>query len=124
VIVAAALLLTASWTPPPCPFHSKAQLDECAEHDLAAAERDLTNAWQKAMRRLKAINPQSTSAISASGFKDLAAEQKAWRAWRDAHCAVVSYGLEHTSVDRSVRLDCMTGMTRDRIKEIEEMGRG
>jgi uncharacterized protein YecT (DUF1311 family) len=119
----AALLLGMAWTPPPCAFQSKAQLDACARRDLATAEQELDVSWQKAMRRLKAINPRSTSAVDPKGFQALFAAQKAWTAWRNAHCAVVSYGLENTSVDRSVRLDCMTGMTHDRINDIEKMGR-
>jgi len=122
VSVVAALLFGMAWTPPSCPFHSKPQLDACARHDFVIANREMTAAWKRNLQRWKAVDPRSTSAIGPRGFQELVVEQKAWEAWRNAHCAVEAQGLENTSVDRSVRLDCMSRMTHDRIKQIEEMG--
>ncbi|MEA3037258.1 MAG: hypothetical protein QOH04_3045 [Sphingomonadales bacterium] len=50
------------------------------------------------------------------------AEQRTWRAWRNAHCDVVAFGVEKTSAEAMVRADCRTGLTVKRIGELQQVG--
>jgi uncharacterized protein YecT (DUF1311 family) len=53
----------------------------------------------------------------------LDAEQRAWTAWRNAHCDVVAFAVEETSAETQIRADCRTPLAIQRTRYLRGVGR-
>jgi uncharacterized protein YecT (DUF1311 family) len=120
-----ALLYAPDWQPPPCGDTGPNSTTRCARRDLARAERAIAAAFGQARGWLRSCRPRdSTQCYDLEhGLRLFEAEQRTWRAWRDAHCDVVAFEVEGSSAEAMVRMDCRTGLTVKRTKELQQVGR-
>lgn len=83
----------------------------CASQMFEYADQDLNDTYQLA------INHWAGGRESARGQALLAA-QRAWIAYRDAHCAAVAFEYEGGSTQPLVHAGCMERLTRARTNAI------
>lgn len=85
----------------------------------------MTRAFDEALYRVRHCKPiNSTGCYNRPrALTVLRTEQRSWVAWRDAHCDVIAFGVEGTSVESVVRDDCKTKLILARTNEIKQMGR-
>jgi len=121
----ALLLSAANYTPPPCKDVAPGGDRRCAVADFGRADRRMKVAFRRAAQRLRFCRPvNSTHCDDRPGaIRVFTREQQTWTAWRDAHCDVVAFSVAKTSAEVMVRMDCRTGLTLGRIKEIEAVGK-
>jgi uncharacterized protein YecT (DUF1311 family) len=123
-VILLAIALAAQWKPPFCAGDSQAETDACARRDLSNAERSMAQQMTRIVRVLmRPERARTTAAAGPEAVHIISAEQRAWRGWRDAHCDVVAYGVQHTSAETMVRLDCKTEMTVKRTKDLIKVAR-
>jgi uncharacterized protein YecT (DUF1311 family) len=117
-----AVAMAAAWRPPLCPDGATQQ---CALRDFTKAERANSLAFVQAKGRVRSCKPvDSTRCYNQKrAIFLLETEQRTWRAWRDAHCDVVTFGVEETSAETMVRADCRTELTVKRTKDLQKVGR-
>ena len=119
-----ALALASAWKPSPCAATTQAGAEACGRRDLAAAERPMEAEMARIARVLK--QPARRRTTRAAGPKAMAiitADQRAWLAWRNAHCDRVAYALSDSSAEAIVRLDCRTKMTVERTRDLSTVAR-
>jgi uncharacterized protein YecT (DUF1311 family) len=121
ILVLAAVL--ADWKPPPCNDPKPGGDAHCAQRDFARADAAMKTQFERALYALRTCRPANSVKCSdmPRAIMLLHKEQQAWTAWRDAKCDVTTFGVEHTSAEAQVRLDCRTGMTIERTKELREI---
>jgi uncharacterized protein YecT (DUF1311 family) len=119
------MLSAATYTPPPCKDVAPGGDRRCAVADFGRAERRMTISFQRAVHRLRSCRPLNATRCDdrPGAVRLFSREQQTWKAWRDAHCDVIAFGVEKTSAEMMVRMDCRTELTLARTKEIEAVGR-
>ncbi|MXP46838.1 DUF1311 domain-containing protein [Altererythrobacter luteolus] len=87
---------------------TQAEMNRCAEAEYRAADHDLNAAWRLARAR---------SGSDESGDELLQA-QRAWIAFRDAHCAFEAGIYRGGSIVPLIHSNCMTSLTRARTEQL------
>lgn len=125
ILVWTLLLAGQLHTPPPCTQAGPRAIDRCAQRDFVNAERDMSREFNGAISRIRNCRPRNSTACMyrPRAISVVTREQQSWTAWRDAHCDVVAFGMEGSSGEFQVRMDCRTGLTRQRINELRAIGR-
>lgn len=103
-IIAAVALTSLS----PAFAQTQAELNEKAGKDFAAADKRLNDIYQKL-----------TAKISPQGRARLRDVEKIWIQFRDQECAFETLGTVDGSIHPLVLLECKTGLTEQRIKDLE-----
>jgi uncharacterized protein YecT (DUF1311 family) len=114
------MVLVVAWLALPMPARAsdcgnatnQNEMNRCAEDAFNSADRAL-NAQYKLTR--KAMGDD------AEADRLLVAAQRAWIAFRDAHCAVVSFPNQGGSLEPLTRSSCMAEVTRARTKQLKEL---
>lgn len=91
--------------------------EACEARRLELADAVLNVQWQ-ALRALLTDHDQRNGIVDTPPLRDaLLTEQRAWLAFRDAACSWLVRHADSRDVmgDEERRLDCLTGMTLDRI---------
>ncbi|KEQ06466.1 MAG: DUF1311 domain-containing protein [Alphaproteobacteria bacterium] len=96
------------------------EMTYCAEQDFVEAD-ELLNAQYKLSR-------QATKAADADAMADLrgadaalVAAQRAWVAFRDAHCASYGYQARGGSMEPMLIYACQADLTRQRTEQLKEL---
>ena len=85
----------------------------CREGEFAAVTSLLGSAVEKLQQRFRDDTPERS--------RFLAAAQEAWLHYRDAECRVQTYDSRGGAAFRVYELDCLTGLTRDRLDAIQRL---
>lgn len=83
-------------------------LDICADRDFRAADAQLNALYR------------SIQANYNSQGRELLTSERAWIAYRDSECAFETDGVRDGSAQPMMRSMCLGGMTRLRIRELEQ----
>ncbi len=95
---------------PDCPDGGDpAQLNQCLEREFGRADAALNRQWQE------------TLAARPTGADQLRAAQRAWLAYRDAHCAAAGPSVASVETQNLERLLCRTGLTEARTRELADL---
>lgn len=96
------------------------EMTYCAQQDFAEAD-ELLNAQYKQSR-------QATKAADADAMPDLegadaalVTAQRAWVAFRDAHCASYGYQARGGSMEPMLIYACQANLTRQRTEQLKEL---
>lgn len=78
-----------------------------------------------AISQIEACQGQNTTRCYnwQRAIKLLENEQKAWLAWRIAHCDVFAFGMEGTSAEGTLRAVCRTDLAKKRAEELDKIMR-
>ena len=91
--------------------NDQATMNQCAEQDFKAADKELNTVYLQITGRLK-DNPD--------GKKLLVSAQRAWLGFRDAECKFSSSGVTGGSVYPWVYSSCLTGVTKVRVEALKQ----
>lgn len=86
---------------------TEGQARACSGQRLKDADSKLNSSYQTLMKRFDAKQQAM-----------LRASEKAWLAYRDAQCRMVSSGVEGGSAQPMVTADCLGDLTLARVKEL------
>ncbi|HYD11385.1 MAG TPA: lysozyme inhibitor LprI family protein [Allosphingosinicella sp.] len=95
---------------PDCPENPEpAQLMQCLERGLTRADAALNRQWQEALTAL----PNSAEQLRTA--------QRAWLAYRDAHCAVAIPAVASVETQNLEGVLCRTRLTEARTRELADL---
>jgi uncharacterized protein YecT (DUF1311 family) len=107
----AALLLLLALTPPdPCDnANTQAEMNRCAGAELRRTDSRLNHAYDQLMKDLEPVRRAK-----------LQKAERAWIAYRDAHCDYVGSESEGGSIQPLEIATCKTQLTKSRIVQLRE----
>ena len=103
---------------------SQPDINACAYAELARADDLLNGQWRltlAAVRERSRDDPPAANSTTAE--VRLVAAQRAWLAFRDAHCDSVAYGEMGAQLDYTVNIHCRAELTRLRTAQLAEIAR-
>jgi uncharacterized protein YecT (DUF1311 family) len=89
----------------------QADMNVCFGNEFQRADRALNRDYDELMKRLTS-NEKAQSLLRSA--------ERAWIAFRDAHCAVEAYAVEGGSVMPTVHAECLRELTAERQKQIDQ----
>lgn len=105
--------------------HLAQAADTCADaKDQTSMNMCADTAFKEADRALNAQYAATRKAIvayDAEGDKLLITAQRAWVAFRDAHCAATSFAFKGGSMEPMVRASCLATTTEARTAQLKAM---
>jgi uncharacterized protein YecT (DUF1311 family) len=87
---------------------TQAQMDACAANEYRAATDTINNLYKETFRR---YDPQGQDLLRKS--------ERAWISFRDAECDFRTDGNKGSTIWPMVHAQCLTELTRVRIKQLE-----
>ena len=108
----AAPLLAAAQAP--CADMSQSGMNQCAQTGYQSADAELNRVYKSLTGPLAALPERRQQLISS---------QRAWLAFRDSHCAFVGSATQGGSVQPLIVAQCLEGVTRDRVKQLNSFTR-
>lgn len=127
------MVLSAAQATPPNPDWNCAdpmaqqEMNWCAYQDYLAADAELNAQWNKTSAILKERDIQWMDGHGNHDdgrpgyFPTLLEAQRAWIAFRDAHCRSEGYYARGGSLEPLLVSTCKTDMTRARTEELREL---
>jgi uncharacterized protein YecT (DUF1311 family) len=125
MIFMALLLAGQAYAPPPCTDFASGGEARCAIRDFQNADRAMLLEFDLTITRIRNCRPRNATGCfnRQRAILLVTREQQSWVAWRNAHCDLVAFGMEGTSGEGQVRMDCRARLTLARTKELKAMGR-
>ncbi len=112
-----ALALLAAAPQPDCErADSQPEFNECALISLRAADAALNRQWAATLRAAR-------SEDDAPRVARLRAAQRAWIAFRDAHCDALHFPAIGASMDYTLNIGCRTRLTEERTRQLADFAR-
>jgi uncharacterized protein YecT (DUF1311 family) len=100
------------------------EMNYCSNQDYLKADKQLNAAYRKAMASQVAMDKAETNPQYVGAVRELKKAQRAWIDYRDGHCHGVGYEAAGGSLESLLVSSCMTTLTRNRIKELNELTQG
>ncbi|MCC6926501.1 MAG: DUF1311 domain-containing protein [Novosphingobium sp.] len=96
-------------------------MNVCSFQDYQAADKALNAAWKAAQQFAQQADRDSPPARKAdSAVAQLLAAQRAWIAYRDAHCLALADQYRGGSIRPLIKNTCMTDLTKTRTAQLRE----
>ncbi|MFN4114650.1 MAG: lysozyme inhibitor LprI family protein [Sphingomonadaceae bacterium] len=102
------------------------EMNYCAQQEFLAADAEMNVQWKIAAQQMKAVDAQFAQYGGYEGdqrpgyFATLLEAQRAWLAFRDAHCRLDGYSARGGSMEPMLASFCMADLTRARTKMLRE----
>lgn len=99
------------------------EMNRCAALDFQRADAALNAQWrltQAAMQEMDRNSGPPTDGRPTHAAQLLAA-QRAWIAFRDAHCTSVGFEMRGGSAEPLLVAGCKTRLTRERTQQLKEL---
>ena len=96
------------------------EMTYCAEQGYNAADKALNAQYQLARKAAKKWDVDAATEQPASDAA-LVAAQRAWVAYRDAHCESVGWQAHGGSMEPQLIYDCSADLTRERTAQLKEL---
>lgn len=122
-MILAALLLIAQTAPEDCadPM-TQLEMNVCANREFLQADARLNRVWKQVAAEMKRRDADMARDGGRPGyFAQLLAAQRAWLAYRDAHCASEGYLTRGGSMEPMMILTCKTALTETRTAELQDL---
>lgn len=128
-MIHALLLLAQASGLPPCDADAadrgiQQAMNICAQHEYNRADAALNRAWSKARAHMKARDAAFGDIASAERyprpgyFETMLEAQRAWLAFRKAHCRSEGYAYRGGSLEPLIVSKCKTTATRRRTAQL------
>lgn len=115
------LLMVAQEPPLDCSnAQAQLELNQCAARDFETADRALNQTWPRAVAHARALD-EGASDGRPSAESELRAAQRAWIAFRDAHCTVAGYAMRGGSAEMQVYEGCRARLTEARTAQLRAL---
>jgi uncharacterized protein YecT (DUF1311 family) len=92
---------------------NQSAMNLCADTAYKTADKDLNAQYAQTRKAVLAYDPE--------GDKLLIAAQRAWVAFRDAHCTASSFAFKGGSMEPFMRGTCLAATTRARTEDLKKM---
>ena len=100
----------------------QSEMNICAHADYRAADREMNAQWQKTAAQMKQADKTATPDDGRPGyFAALLAGQRAWLAFRDAHCVSEGYWARGGSMQPMLVSLCLEKLTKDRTQQLRQL---
>ena len=101
----------------------QSDLNICAHHEFLTADADLNAQWKKTAVRMKELDAGSDSIDDGRpGYFDaLLSSQRAWLAYRDAHCVNEGYWARGGSMEPMLVSFCLAALTKERTEQLRQL---
>jgi len=122
-MIATLLALIAAAQEPPLDCRdpqTQHDMNQCAARDFEAADRALNEVWPQVVAYVRAQD-EGADDDRPSGEDRLRAAQRAWLAFRDAHCAVDSYAMRGGSAEPLLYNGCRARITEARTAQLRAL---
>ncbi len=102
---------------------TQADMNQCAFEDYQVADAELNAQWKKsaAAMRLRDKNFESEYDTRSGYFETMLEAQRAWLAYRDAHCRSEGYFARGGSMEPLLVSSCLAHLTRLRTTQLSEL---
>ena len=104
---------------------SQMAMTECARRGFTAADAVLNAEYKKAMAAMRKLDAEPGSHPSGDTRPGYAAAlteaQRAWIAYRDAHCRSAGYQMRGGSAEPMLVWGCKETLTRDRTEQLIDL---
>ncbi|MDZ4308695.1 lysozyme inhibitor LprI family protein [Allopontixanthobacter sp.] len=103
----------------------QAEMNFCAYQDSEAADAELNAQWQltAATMKLRDENLDLTHDNREGFFDTLLKAQRAWIAYRDAHCMSEGYFARGGSMEPMLFSRCLTRLTIERTEKLRQLAK-
>ena len=119
-----ALALAAGQASPECgDLPTQREMNACAAKQFGDADAEMNARWKEALAYMRALD-RSTSNPPAAGPSNgqaLLDAQRAWLAFRDAHCLTVAHYARGGSMEPMLISLCKAELTRARTAQLVEL---
>ena len=101
----------------------QSDLNICAHHEFLKADAELNAQWKKTAKRMKGIDAQPYPVEDGRPgyFEALLASQRAWLAYRDAHCVNEGYWARGGSMEPMLVSFCLASLTNERTEQLRQL---
>lgn len=111
-----ALVALASFSPLPAAAQTQVQMNQQAGTAYARADAAMNAQWKRTYAQMKRRE------VAGEGFAYAAAllnGQRAWLAFRDAHCRIAAAEFQGGSLQPMARSQCLAGLTAERTRQLK-----
>lgn len=123
-LLAAIVLTQAATAPLDCDkAFTQMDMNRCAGDDYATADAELNAQWEVTaadMRERDALT-RGLQDGRPGYFDQLLAAQRAWLAFRDAHCSSAGYAARGGSMESMLVSMCLAHLTRQRTQQLQDL---
>ncbi len=123
-LLAAILLSQAATAPVDCAKAiTQMDLNRCAGEGFAAADAALNAQWEVTAADMRERDDLTRGLQDGRPgyFEQLLAAQRAWLAFRDAHCASAGYAARGGSMESMLVSMCRAELTRQRTRQLQDL---
>lgn len=101
------------------------EMNACTEQEFQAADAELNAQWTIARAAMRQNDTEFSSSWDRRPgyFDQLLAAQRAWIAFRDAHCASEGYRARGGSLEPMLVAGCKTDLTKARTTQLRQLAR-
>ena len=101
---------------------TQADMNRCAGLEYREADAALNAQWEETAAEMKLRDDSEYASDGRLGyFPALLAAQRAWLAYRDAHCISYGYFARGGSMEPMLVAACKTDATRERTQELRDL---
>lgn len=101
----------------------QSDLNICAHHEFLDADEALNAQWKVTAAKMRALDEDGFAPEDGrpGHFEALLAAQRAWLAYRDAHCVTEGYWARGGSMEPMLVSFCLAGLTKDRTEQLRQL---
>jgi uncharacterized protein YecT (DUF1311 family) len=100
---------------------TQSDMNRCATADLAKADAALNRQWKLTLAGMREADRQPHK-DGRPGYADqLLKAQRAWLAYRDAHCVSDGYVMRGGSAEPMLQAGCRARLTEERTKQLAHL---
>lgn len=101
---------------------TQSAMNICAAREFEAADAALNAQWSATRAVMRTRDMMDPATDERPGyFEQLLAAQRAWLAFRDAHCAAEGYAARGGSMEPLLVAICRTGLTQARTAQLHAL---
>ncbi|MEE4538032.1 MAG: lysozyme inhibitor LprI family protein [Erythrobacter sp.] len=134
-MIAAILLLAQAASLSPCDQEAadrgvQSDMNICAHREYLEADAELNAQWRETREHMRRSDTNAQDHIDPARddrpgyFETLLTAQRAWIAYRDAHCRSEGYYARGGSLEPLLVSTCKTQLTRERTQQLRELTEG
>ena len=117
----AALMLMQGAAPDCEDPYTQTEMNRCAALEYEASDAALNAQWKVTAAEMKRRDTHAVDDGRPGYFDALLAAQRAWIAYRDAHCTTVGYYARGGSLQPLLVSTCKTDLTEERTRALRDL---
>lgn len=121
-LLAIALLLASAQTDAQCHnAMTQADMTACAVREFNAADGAMNRQWKLTLAAMRNADRYPAQDRRPTYANQLLVGQRAWLAYRDAHCVSAGYAARGGSMEPMLVAQCRAKLTRERTQQLQAL---